>query len=278
VSTTFARIELPWGATEALHATDFAVRFPPHFHRTFAIGVVESGSVRLRTRDGEGVCEPGSFFALSPGEIHSADCTSPHGYSFRVLYPDRDFMRNAAIPIPDAAPGDSAFCQPVIHEPSIAREFLAAHSAAMNPWTSLTMQNRLRSSLASLAEGYAAKTSDRLIRRPAIEIRIAETVKDFLGAHIGDRVGAQEIADACALSPFYVIRVFRRVVGLSPHAYLVQLRLNRAEGLLAQRFSVAEAAYACGFADQSHLARTFKCMRGVSPGQFIRARSDLTRV
>jgi AraC family chemosensory pili system transcriptional regulator ChpD len=73
------------------------------------------------------------------------------------------------------------------------------------------------------------------------------------------------------MSEFQLIRAFQRVLGVSPYAYLVQLRVNRARTLLHQGVAVSEVAYTCGFSDQSHLTRTFKKAIGVPPGAYQRA-------
>src|SRR3954469_3106509 len=82
-ATNFSRIGLPCGSFDALSATGFSSRFAPHFHDTFAIGVVESGRSRLRTRRGEWIASPGSILAFSPGEMHSAEPLDAAGYAYR---------------------------------------------------------------------------------------------------------------------------------------------------------------------------------------------------
>jgi len=59
-------------------------------------------------------------------------------------------------------------------------------------------------------------------------------------------------------------------MGVPPYAYLVQLRVNRAQAMLCAGSSVSDVAYACGFCDQSHLNRMFKKAVGVPPGKYVR--------
>ena len=59
-------------------------------------------------------------------------------------------------------------------------------------------------------------------------------------------------------------------MGMSPHQYLVNVRVNSARALLtsgAGRRSLADVAAAVGFADQSHLTRQFKRVLGLTPKQ-----------
>jgi len=73
------------------------------------------------------------------------------------------------------------------------------------------------------------------------------------------------------LSPFHLARLFKQVLGVSPHQYLIQVRVNSARSLLSAgsgERSLAEIAAAVGFADQSHLTRHFKRITGITPRQF----------
>ena len=74
------------------------------------------------------------------------------------------------------------------------------------------------------------------------------------------------------LSPFHFLRVFSKVVGVTPHQYLVRSRLKRAAKLLArEEIPVTEVALDVGFADLSNFVRTFGRAAGVSPRGFRQA-------
>lgn len=72
------------------------------------------------------------------------------------------------------------------------------------------------------------------------------------------------------LNEKYLLGVFKRDVGVTPHSYQTRLRLNRAKALLAVGLPIAAVAADTGFVDQSHLHRTFKKHIRVTPGQFQR--------
>jgi AraC-like DNA-binding protein len=80
-----------------------------------------------------------------------------------------------------------------------------------------------------------------------------------------------DLARVAGLTRFQLIRLFKRTVGLTPHAYLVQIRLNAACRHLKRGYPLAESALAAGFCDQSALTKHFKRSYGITPLQFADA-------
>jgi AraC-like DNA-binding protein len=80
--------------------------------------------------------------------------------------------------------------------------------------------------------------------------------------------GLQLFADAGGVTRFQVIRDFKKASGLTPATFIRNRRLRRTERLIEQGCSLASAAFEAGFADQSHLSRTFRAVRGITPGMF----------
>lgn len=94
----------------------------------------------------------------------------------------------------------------------------------------------------------------------------------WLEAHSAEAIGLEAAARAAGLSPFHFLRVFSRVLGVTPHQYLVRTRLRHAARLLAEGGrAVTEVALEVGFEDLSNFVRSFRRAAGVSPGRFRRA-------
>jgi AraC-like DNA-binding protein len=94
----------------------------------------------------------------------------------------------------------------------------------------------------------------------------------WLEAHAHAPIALVDVAAEMQLSPFHALRMFSRVLGVSPHQYLVRVRLSRAARLLADsERAVTDIAYEVGFADLSNFVRTFSRAASVSPRAFRRA-------
>jgi AraC-like DNA-binding protein/PAS domain-containing protein len=94
-------------------------------------------------------------------------------------------------------------------------------------------------------------------------------VREYVDSHLSERVDLAALAAIAGLSVFHFAREFKQSAGVTPHSYLVQKRVERAQAMLARTdLSLSEIALAAGFSDQSHLARHFQQMLGTTPGEF----------
>lgn len=126
----------------------------------------------------------------------------------------------------------------------------------------------LASRFLSLQSGRPAKAADP---RAADRRRAVETAL-WIDAHAHEPLDLDAAARVAGLSPFHFLRAFSRVLGVTPHQYLVRARLRRAAALLADPArAVTDIAYDVGFNDVSNFVRSFHRAAGVSPGRFRRA-------
>lgn len=118
--------------------------------------------------------------------------------------------------------------------------------------------------------GRKPKTSCDVER--GLSTRSVRSIRDFVEAHIADCIKLGDLAAICGVSPEYFIRLFKSSLGVSPHRYVVGVRIHHAKLLLTDpKIALAEVARQCGFAHQQHFTNTFRQMTGVSPGAYRRA-------
>ena len=94
-------------------------------------------------------------------------------------------------------------------------------------------------------------------------------VREHVEAHLSESMDLAELAAIAGLSVYHFARAFKQSAGVTPHHYLVRRRIERAQDMLARsELPLSGIALATGFSDQSHLARHFRQMLGMTPGQF----------
>jgi AraC-like DNA-binding protein len=94
-------------------------------------------------------------------------------------------------------------------------------------------------------------------------------VREYVEVHLGESIDLSMLAGVAGLSVHHFARQFKQSAGVTPHIYLTQRRVERAQEMLVQtELSLAEIAIAVGFFDQGHLARHFRHLLGKTPREF----------
>jgi AraC family transcriptional regulator len=129
----------------------------------------------------------------------------------------------------------------------------------------------LRHHATRASSGTAATRSDVPHRADRID-----RVRDLIEHALADDLSLERLAAEAGIGAHGFSVAFRRAVGVSPHRYVVQRRVERAKRLLREGdLPIAEVAVRTGFASQSHLAVTFKREVGATPGEYQRRRGGV---
>lgn len=129
------------------------------------------------------------------------------------------------------------------------------------------------SALGQLAVAYVLAVCNKPARQPVVDAVIADIEKNFTDG----TYSVEAFISKLPLNYDYVRKLFKRQVGVTPHEYLTQARMNRARDILlsgvANRYSnytVSQVAEACGFTEPLYFSRVFKQHFGVSPLQYAK--------
>lgn len=102
-----------------------------------------------------------------------------------------------------------------------------------------------------------------------LSLRAQRQVLEYINDHLTGDVSLETMARLVGLSRYHFIRAFKSSLGLTPHQYVVQQRVEKAKQLMAtSRYPLREIAQMSGFADQSHFTRHFRRLTGTTPKAF----------
>ncbi|MFB9831581.1 AraC family transcriptional regulator [Actinoallomurus acaciae] len=238
-------------------------RFVPHAHSEYAIAVIDRGVEAVRYRGADERAGAGGLLLLDAEVIHAGRPAAPQGWDYRVFYVPPDLLTEIAgrrPTFPAATPWD----------PESAARLARVHRMLGEPGTSpLAACEQLHQVLTLVLARHAACGPVQPSRAswPAAIGRI----QAYLAADIGHTPSLTELAELVGMPRFVLLRAFRAATGVTPHGYLLALRLRHAQQLLTAGHSVARAATDSGFYDQSHLHRHFRRTFAATPGRFARA-------
>ena len=248
--------------------SDTAYVFPRHTHEQFGVGVITRGA--QKSLSGRGMVEAGrgDTITVNPAEVHDGAPIGDAGRSWKMLYFAPSLIAQAARDVSEGNAGTYEFSRPVIRHAGVANlfgELFVAVTADVRREAAFRGEELLLRLVPALMREQIGLDRSRSI--PHGVVKAKQRVDDDPAMP----VTLSDLARASGLSRFQLLRGFVRLTGLTPHAYIVQRRVNAARGMIARGTRLAEAALACGFADQSHMTRIFVRKYGISPGAYADA-------
>ena len=251
-----------------LRATFITYAFKRHMHDYFVIGMIEAGMQKFDMQYQHYITPPTGLIVINPGEPHTGEAAIPQGFGYRALYPEAEVLQQIASEIKERWQDIPFFAQPVIHDPALFAEIHSLHIALEQARSTLEYESRYLHALARLIQRHAdTRPSAKRVKREKAEVK---RLRGYIEERCAEDITLDDLARLVNWSPFYLLRVFRREVGLPPHAYLETIRIREAQRLLQLRTPLVDVAYAMGFSSQSHFTTTFKRLIGVTPGQYAK--------
>ncbi|MDB5982967.1 MAG: AraC family transcriptional regulator [Pseudomonas sp.] len=241
-------------------------RFDPHYHLDYHIGLVPDG-IQRQTFNGHSVLlGPGRISVMPPGQIHDGAGADGEAYTMTTFRLSSVLVDRFSEEITGVR-GEAQWAGSMIENPRLSRDLLWLHRAMQQDCAPLAVDGHWLQLLERLLQQTSA------IRPQVVEggLSLAHwlQVRDYCHAHLIQSITLEQLAGLCDLSRFQFLRRFKHSVGMTPHAWLVRLRLERACLLLAQpHSSIVEVALAVGFYDQSHFNRAFRQAYGVAPSAY----------
>jgi len=211
---------------------------------------------------------------VNPGEIHTGFSPHESGWTYRVFYPDAALVQKAAGEVSKHGGGLPHFPSPVIKDPLLSSHILSFLENVEDSDVLLEKESLLLSVLGKMIQRHAHKREAPPLVGEKKSL-VVKTILEYLDANFTENIALSELSSIANVSQFHLLRLFQAAVGLPPHAYLIQKRIDYARALLSRRLPLSEVALEAGFADQSHFTRRFKKIVGVTPGRYRRNRNSV---
>ncbi|MBC3383099.1 AraC family transcriptional regulator [Pseudomonas sp. SWRI179] len=241
------------------------VCYSRHSHDHFSIGAITAGrSTYIHERSSFQVGS-GTVVLMNPGDVHACNPIDDQPWSYVMLYVDTQWLRDLQRRIG-------------FDENLDFQGFATTHSRDAELFAAL---GRLYGQLVDEQLDTAGKHAAAEAFFMDLQQRLNPAGRPDRGSHPGLMRAAQFIHDHCSealkledictaaqLSPSYLSRAFKRHYGMTPHAFLVNRRIQFARRQLREGKLIADVALDCGFADQAHFQRAFKQHLAATPGQY----------
>lgn len=241
--------------------------YAPHSHEAFVVAVTEAGGAEFKSRGRTDEARASTLLVFNPDEPHSGRMGWSRRWVYRGLY-----LTSPAIETLKAALGLQAtayFTRNSFDDPDLIDAFLGLHRVLDEGNDPLEERELLLRSFGALIRRHAAGQPG--LAQPARDQAKAARIREIMQERHAEELTLEQLGAEVGLTPFQLIALFKRSTGLTPHAYLTQLRLKAAIAALGRGATIAAAALDAGFYDQSALTRHFKRAYGITPLQWVRA-------
>jgi AraC-like DNA-binding protein len=237
-------------------------------HDSFSISYVQRGTFGCRARGRSFDLVAGSILVGHPGDEYI--CTHEHAAGDECLsFHFTPALIEALGYRPDIW---RTICVPPLPQLMVLGELARAAAEGSGEVGLDELGMLLAARFVEILSGWEPRSSEARAcdRRRAVEAAL------WIDANAHEPIDLESAAREFGLSPFHFLRLFARVLGVTPHQYLIRSRLRRAARLLADDARpITEVALDVGFADLSNFVRTFHRAAAVSPRSFRQvARGD----
>ncbi|EEA02407.1 transcriptional regulator, AraC family [Burkholderia sp. H160] len=242
--------------------------FDRHFHLDFHIGIMAHGAQHQRFNGRSELHVPGTIALMPAGEIHDGLAVDGGGCTLKTFRLAPELLSTITQDI-SGRYREPAFGATLLADAGLASDLLRLHTAMQqcDGGSALDVQTEwlmLLERLLGQSHSIVPEAGHSGLSRVQWE-----RVREYCFTHLADKITLDELAGLCSLGRFQFIKQFKQTVGMTPHAWLLRLRLEHACALLSQSSqAISMVAQEVGFYDQSHFNRAFRQAFGVAPSRY----------
>ncbi len=250
---------------EMRQASKSSACYHPHTHEEFSFGVIDVGEALYINKDNSYTIKAGDTVTINPDEVHS--CNPKQGkWSYRMLFIDCEWIRKLQSEmLGKVLPSFQPFINHYETDSSYFRDFDQLFNQLMSETNVLKSETLL---IEFLEHCFHAERLLNRCEEPSHETHRLTEVKELICDQLDQQFSLDDLAEQAGLSRYHFLRCFKQQFGLSPHAFLLDKRIQKAKSLLQIGKSILDTSLALGFNDQSHFQRNFKKRLAVTPKQY----------
>jgi len=236
-----------------------------HSHEVFSIGAITAGqSTYLHEKTRQRV-QAGTVVLMNPGEVHACNPIADEPWAYLMLYVDSQWLKGlqhelGLNPHQDFQPLAATHST----DPALFGGVTGLYHILIDADAPLLEKQCSAVSFFTLMQ----QTLGTSTVRPEQAIQRIERVAQFIHDNFKHPISLDDMCSAANLSGSYLIRAFEQRYHMTPHAYLINLRIQHARTRLKAGSLIVDVAQELGFADQAHFQRVFKKHLAATPGQY----------
>lgn len=224
-----------------------------HTHAEYSLGLIDEGQAIYQSGQRSHAIQAGDLITIDADKVHACNPSIEH-WSYRMLFIEADYLSELCAEASQPLRFDQAY----LSAPKMAIAFNELFSSLVGEEPALVIESQL---LACCGALWKQRTQSAQV----IELAGLKRVKDLLHEQAQAEFSLQQLGELTGLTPYQLVRHFKKAYSLPPHAFQLDRRIQQAKPLLRKGASLSEVALRLGFADQAHFQRHFKRRLALTP-------------
>lgn len=236
--------------------------YKEHIHETFSMGINIKGKSIYTNKNEKFEFEKDMIAIVNTNEIHSCNPINETPNLYYMLYLDENWCFKIQKSIDKNLKKFQPFPNAILYSKEVYETFKTLCEIIFSDISFEEKEEELINFFSNLFECYLEKSNQK------IEDNSFEEITNFLKDNYTENISIEDLASKFNINRFYLIRVFKSKLNITPHAYFLNIKINRAKELLKMGNSITQTALECGFTDQSHFHRNFLKIVATTPKSY----------
>lgn len=242
------------------------VCYAPHSHVHWSLGAVTAGRSTFRYRDTTYQISAGDLVMMNPHWVHACNPIENQPWAYLMLYVDTAWLSNLRYQLGLLdAPDWQDIATAVLTQPELYAAYCDMASCLLDERQAIDDKQ-------AVLTDYLSSFMPALAHAPPAALPEASSTLEQVAVYLRNNctadISLESLCQQSGYSAGHLIRAFKQQYGLTPHAYLINQRIQMGQQALKQGQPIVEAALNAGFNDQPHFQRTFKRLVAATPNQY----------
>lgn len=252
---------------ELNYSKEYFLNYSKHSHESFCISIIREGKIQIKFHQKDmQYLENNQIVIYNPNEVHETSSLYKKNLDYYTLHVNSQWCKK----IQENYIGEqNSFVyieKNVIDEPYLYDKLLKLfEDITLNK--NQKSYSKIAETIESILKKYSQNNIDKINKQEQILIK---EVEKYILKNINNKISLEDISLEVKYDQSYITRIFKQKFGLTPHAFIINKRVENARNELLndKNISLAQLSSEVGFYDQSHFTKVFKRVFAMSPHNY----------
>lgn len=236
--------------------------YKEHIHDTFSIGINVEGKSIYTNKNKRYDFDKNMIAVVNANDIHSCNPIEKTPNLYYMLYLDEKWCYGIQKSICEEIDSFKTFHEDILYDEKLFSKFQNLCEFLFLDHPSLEKEDEVIKFFTELFSKHLEESKIKL------EDKSFEEIVTYLKENYKENISLNELSEKFKLNSFYIIRLFKSQRNMTPHTFLLNLKINNAKEFLKEGYTLVDTALECGFTDQSHFHRNFLKIVATTPKEY----------